>query len=384
MTNIAVLIMAAGTGARFGGNTPKQYAPLLGRRVINWSIDLFQAHPKIGAIYVVTSSEDTTEFPHPTLTGGATRQESVRKALAQITKTPDIVLIHDAARPCLTKEMLDRVIESCVHNRSAIPVLPVVDTLRKIEPNGHSTIQPRDYLHATQTPQAFQFKDIFELHQKYAHENVTDDAALYELDKRTLSFCAGDPDNIKITHAHDLTRAEMILSQRRGDIRIGKGFDVHRLIPATPERPLMLGGLAIAHEMTLDGHSDADVLLHAITDAILGAITEGDIGLHFPPSDPRWKNASSDQFLKHAAQLVRNKGGIISHIDTMIMCEAPKISPHRDAIRQKIADILSLPINRISIKATTTEGLGFTGRKEGIAAEAVATLRLPFSTHQEV
>jgi 2-C-methyl-D-erythritol 4-phosphate cytidylyltransferase/2-C-methyl-D-erythritol 2,4-cyclodiphosphate synthase len=380
------LILAAGKGERFGSTTAKQYQPLLGRRTIDWSIDLFQSKFGTQNVYAVASPDNETILPITKITGGITRQQSVLAGLTFLkecaeVRDDDLVFIHDAARPCVTAELIERLAAKAQNHGSAIPLLPVVDTLRRIDDSGASSIQPRENLHAAQTPQVFRFIDIHTQHLKHVSSKVTDDAALFEIDGKKLHFCPGDADNIKITHPSDLPRAEAILSQRLGDIRTGKGFDVHRLIPATENRPLMLGGIAIPHHMTLDGHSDADVVLHAVTDAVLGALCAGDIGVHFPPSDMRWKNAQSHLFLRHAVQMVQRQQGVISHVDVTLLCEAPKISPHRDAMRQKIADIMSLNINRVSVKATTTEKLGFTGRGEGIAAEAVVTVRLPFSSN---
>lgn len=393
--HIAALIAAAGSGTRFGdGFCPKQYAPLLGRPVLRWSIDRMRSHPQVTHVCVVIQPEhenhihaalgglspDAIQIVH----GGATRQESVRKGLEALAdhSKPDIVLIHDAARPCLTVDVLDRVIGALLNGQhdAVIPALAVTDTLKKSIGTDTITTQPRDGLYAAQTPQGFVFDKILAQHCKHAAENLTDDAALMECDQLPVHMVAGARDNIKITYPEDIDTAAGILSLSCGDVRTGKGYDVHRLVsPPDDLRKLMIGGIVIPHDKVLEGHSDADVGLHAITDALLGAICDGDIGMHFSPRDMRWKNADSGMFLQHAAQLLAAQGGMLMHADLTIICEAPKIGPHRDAMRTRIAELLHLPLHRVSVKATTSEGLGFTGRGEGIAAEAVVTVRLPFS-----
>lgn len=397
MTNktpvIAALIVAAGRGTRFGdGFCPKQYAPLLGRPVLRWSIDRMQTHPQVTHVCVVIQPEhknhiqsalaglqtDAVQIVH----GGATRQESVRKGLeALAAHKPDYVLIHDAARPCMDADLLGRVTGALAQGHDAvIPALAVTDTLKKSNGADTVTTQPRDGLYAAQTPQGFAFDKIIAQHRKHAAENLTDDSALFERDQLPVHMVQGSRDNIKITFPEDINTAAGILSSACGDIRTGKGYDVHRLVPPRDDaRQLIIGGIIIPHDKVLDGHSDADVGLHAITDALLGAICDGDIGMHFSPRDMRWKGADSGMFLQHAAHLLAAQGGILMHADLTIICEAPKIGPHRDAMRARIAGLLHLPMNRVSVKATTSEGLGFTGRGEGIAAEAVVTVRLPFN-----
>jgi len=298
----------------------------------------------------------------------------VQNGLAALRASkPDIVLIHDAARPLISQQLIKELVTAAEKSGAAIPALPVTDTIKR---NGQT--ENREGLFTVQTPQTFRFELIDGLHQKYKDKSLTDDAALCEADGHPVTFVSGQQDNIKITHPADLIRAEQYLLARTGDVRTGQGYDVHRLIPADGSRKLMICGIEIPHTHTLEGHSDADVGLHAITDAILATICAGDIGQHFSPSDARWKNADSATFLKHAAELVAQKGGVITHIDVTLICEAPKIGPHRDVMRQRIADILQLSPQRISVKATTTEGLGFTGRREGIAAQSIVTARLPF------
>lgn len=399
MTNkkprIAALIVAAGSGTRFGdAAVPKQYAPLLGRTVLRWSVDRLRAREDIARICIVIQPEHKTHCQHALagldgiqiVDGGTTRQQSVRRGLEAIAPyAPDFVLIHDAARPCLTGTLIDNVIYGLASGHdSAIPALPVTDTLKKVDTRGDVTTHSRDGLFAVQTPQGFSFNKILAQHQAHADESLTDDAALFERAGLPVHLVSGMRDNIKITYADDMHAAAGILSLTCGDIRTGKGYDVHRLVPPRDDaRQLIIGGIVIPHDKVLDGHSDADVGLHAITDALLGTICDGDIGMHFSPKDMRWKGADSGMFLQHAAQLLAAQGGMLMHADLTIICEAPKIGPHRDNMRKRIAELLHLPLNRVSVKATTTEGLGFTGRGEGIAAEAVVTVRLPFAPHTD-
>ena len=371
---IVALIVAAGTGERFGSNVPKQYLPLLGKTVLAWSVEAFKNHPLVSEVVVVVHPDHPKLENIHTVHGGSTRQQSVQNGLAALRPAkPDIVLIHDAARPLISQQLITDLCKAAAESGAAIPALPVTDTVKR---NGQT--ESREGLYTVQTPQTFRFDLIDSLHQKYKDKSLTDDAALCEVEGHPVTFVAGQPDNIKITHPADLSRAEQHLFSRNGDVRTGQGYDVHKLIPASGDRKLMICGVEIPHTHVLEGHSDADVGLHAITDAILATVCAGDIGQHFSPSDARWKNADSVLFLKHAAGLVAKQGGIITHIDVTLICEAPKIGPHRETMRQRIADILQLPVQRISVKATTTEGLGFTGRREGIAAQSIVTVRLPF------
>jgi 2-C-methyl-D-erythritol 4-phosphate cytidylyltransferase / 2-C-methyl-D-erythritol 2,4-cyclodiphosphate synthase len=384
---IAVLVVAAGTGERFGGGLPKQYLPLLGRPVLTWSIDVFHQHPDISDIRVVIHPDHAALYKHAAaglkipapVIGGTSRQDSVLKGLESLAASkPDYVLIHDAARPGVTPELVSGICDALRNADAVVPGLPVTDTVRRVAGDTAKT-ESREGLYTIQTPQAFKFGLILDLHRKHRDSPVTDDAALCELAGQTVAIAPGDKGNFKITHADDLALMEQSIAARLGDVRTGTGYDVHRLVDAGSGRKLMLCGIEVPHDKALDGHSDADVALHALTDALLGAICDGDIGVHFSPKDARWKGADSATFLKHAGDLIRAQGGIIAHIDVTIVCEAPKIGPHRDKMRARMGEILSLPLSRISLKATTTEGLGFTGRREGIAAEAVATVRLPFS-----
>ncbi|MDF3022933.1 MAG: ispDF [Alphaproteobacteria bacterium] len=383
--NIAVLIVAAGSGERFGADVPKQYLPLLGRPVLNWSVDIFSQHPDIKSVYVAIHPDHAGQFAAiapgiSAIHGGGTRQQSVLKGLEEIARRdkPDYVLIHDAARPGLSTELITNICITLKINEAVIPGLPVTDTIKRT--NGASVkTESRDNLYAIQTPQGFKFDTILALHRQHADKSLTDDAALCEIAGPAVKIVAGEKGNFKVTHPEDLALMEQTIAARCGDIRTGTGYDVHKLVEQAG-RKLMICGMELQHTHVLEGHSDADVGLHAITDALLATICDGDIGMHFKPTDARWKNADSSTFLRHAAGLVAAQGGIITHVDVTIICEAPKIGPHRDAMRARIGGILALPLNRVSVKATTTEGLGFTGRREGIAAEAVATVRLPFTS----
>lgn len=383
MSGVAVLVVAAGKGERVGGAVPKQYAPLMGKPVLRWTLDAWVRQPNVTAIQVAIGPEQEALYADAVagldlrapIAGGATRQESVRLGLEALADVlPDIVLIHDAARPLVSDRLITAVIASLEAGAdAAVPLLPVADTLKKHDGSAWNTVS-RDGLHRAQTPQGFRFAKILRAHRHYAQRNVTDDMALAELAGLHIREVAGEEENLKITTPEDFARAEAQLRAKLGESRTGMGYDVHKFSAGDH---VWLCGIKVAHDHALEGHSDADVGLHALTDAILGAIGEGDIGVHFPPSDERWRGAPSWKFLDHAANLVRRKGGAIVHCDVTLICERPKVGPHREAMRARIADILSLDIARVSVKATTTEGLGFAGRQEGLAAQAVATVRLP-------
>jgi 2-C-methyl-D-erythritol 4-phosphate cytidylyltransferase / 2-C-methyl-D-erythritol 2,4-cyclodiphosphate synthase len=381
----AAVIVAGGSGSRFGGG--KQFAKLGGRPLIDWSLDVFGAQPDIGAIALVLPAEvpNVTVIGSPTGTpviraaGGATRQESVRNGLeALVRHRPKNVLIHDAARPLVSSTVIGGVLSALDSAPAALPVVPVTDTLKRgALGNAVQETVPRDGLWRAQTPQGFHFDAILAAHRKFADGSFTDDAAIAEAAGIPVTLVEGDPRNIKITVRDDLILAEALL---RGGVEkqmitvTGQGFDVHRLISGDG---VWLCGIKVPGSFALLGHSDADCGLHALTDAVLGAIGAGDIGMHFPPSDERWKGAASDKFLLHALELVREAGGKLVHADVTLICERPKIAPHRAAMRARIAEITGLPLARVSVKATTTEELGFTGRREGIAAQAVATVAVP-------
>lgn len=379
----AALIVAAGKGVRAGGGTAKQFATLCGKPMLVHSVTALFSHPEITETTVVIGEGqedqarlalgDSVSFVS-LLTGGAERRDSVRAGLESLAgKGVTRVLIHDAARPFLPAAVIDALLAALDHATGAVPVLPVADTLAK----GDATLGdnvPRAGLNRIQTPQAFHFDAILAAHRAWPEEEeATDDAQMLRRMGQDVMLVPGDPMLEKITHPADFAAAE---ARHAATLisRSATGFDVHRFEAG---QELWLGGILIPHDKGLSGHSDADVALHAITDALLGTIGAGDIGMHFPPSDPKWRGAASAQFLEHAAGLVREQGGIIDFIDVTIICEAPKIGPHRAAIRASIAAILALPVSRISLKATTTERLGFTGRGEGMAAQAIATVRLP-------
>jgi 2-C-methyl-D-erythritol 4-phosphate cytidylyltransferase/2-C-methyl-D-erythritol 2,4-cyclodiphosphate synthase len=307
--------------------------------------------------------------------GGAERQDSVRLGLeALAARQPDRVLIHDGARPFPDAALIDRVVDGLDRAPAAIPALPLGDTIKRAADGRVLETIDRSQLWRAQTPQGFHFDAILAAHRQMAGRMLTDDAAVAEAAGIAPLIVMGSEENLKVTTAEDLAAAERLLAARQADVRVGQGFDVH---PFGPGDHVMVCGVAIPHEVAPVGHSDADVGLHALTDAVLGAIGAGDIGMHFPPSDPRWRGASSDRFLAYAATLVRERGGTIAAIDVTIICERPKIAPYRDRMIERVAEILEISIGRVSVKATTTERLGFTGRGEGIAAQAVATIRLP-------
>jgi 2-C-methyl-D-erythritol 4-phosphate cytidylyltransferase/2-C-methyl-D-erythritol 2,4-cyclodiphosphate synthase len=381
MLRIALLIVAAGSGSRAGGNMPKQYQKLGGVPMLRRSIQAFAGIPGIDFTQIVVGPEHEPQFRAATeglklltpVAGGDTRSHSVFHGLhALAVHKPDLVLIHDAARPLVSRALIERVIAALENGADgAIPLLPVADTL-KTESEGHLKTVPRDGLLRAQTPQGFRFAAIFAAHQKFARKDVTDDMAMAELAGLKIVSVPGEEGNLKITTQNDMEFAERLLAGG-AEFRTGMGLDAHRFVAGDH---VWLCGVKIAHDKGLEGHSDADAGLHALTDAILGAIGAGDIGQHFPPSDPKWRGANSAQFLEHAARLMREAGGTLTHCDVTLICERPKISPHREAMRVRVADILGLDVSRVSLKATTTEGMGFTGRGEGLAAQAVATIRM--------
>ncbi len=392
MPEIVSIIVAAGRGTRAGSDLPKQFRQIGGDVMLSRTLSLFLEHQNVGAVQPVINAEDVALYRDATAAltatkllppafGGATRQASVRAGLeALAARQPDIVLIHDAARPFASNALLTRAIQAAQKSGAAIPALPVTDTVKTVDGLGYvDKTLDRASLRLVQTPQAFGFAKLLEAHrraQQAGRDDFTDDAALAEWAGMKVSLFAGEPGNIKITTPEDFARSEAMQFAAMGDVRTGTGIDVHAFGPGDH---VMLGGVRIAHDHALVGHSDADVGLHALVDAILGALADGDIGSHFPPSDPQWRGASSDQFLTFAVERVAARGGRIAHLDLTIVCETPKIGPHRDAIRAQIAKLAQLGIGRVAVKATTSEKLGFTGRGEGIAAYATATVRLPWS-----
>jgi len=384
MPGFAALIVAAGSGSRMGG-TPKQYRHLGGVPMLRRTIQAFLFCPEIGCVQTVIGAAQDKEYqaaargldlPPPVL-GGATRQESVRNGLAALAaKRPEGVLVHDAARPFVSSATIQSVIDALKGGaQAALPLLPVSDSLKHRDESGVLRSVSRDELYRAQTPQGFSFAAIREAHERFRDTEVTDDIALAEMAGLRIVSVPGDEQNMKITTSSDFDLAERMLASAM-EIRTGSGFDVHRFVPGDH---VWLCGVKIPHDHALEGHSDADAGLHALCDAIFGAIGAGDIGQHFPPSDERWRDAPSHKFLAHAAELMRKAGGELVNCDVTLICEAPRIGPHRETMRQTIARILDVDLARVSVKATTTEGLGFTGRREGLAAQAVANIRMPRS-----
>ena len=371
---ITAIIVAAGQGLRAGDGPPKQYRTISGVPVLRRSVETFLAQADVDKVIVVINPEHAGLYEHAVgdlglpspVAGGASRQESVLNGLISlIEEAPEIVLIHDAARALVSNEVISHVIDKVKDSGTgAIPALPVTDTLKKSKDGIVEETISRTGLFSVQTPQGFPYLEILNAHKKASGKELTDDAAVAEAAGMKVSLVAGAKENIKLTKHEDFTG-------HSHDVRIGSGFDVHAFEAGDH---VILCGVKIPHDKGLRGHSDADAGLHALTDALLGTIGEGDIGDHFPPSDEQWKDAASDLFLRHAASLVSKAGGAITNVDVTLICEAPKIGPHRAAMRRRVADILGLEATRVSIKATTTEQLGFTGRGEGLAAQATATV----------
>ena len=385
---VAAVVVAAGRGFRAGGAGPKQYREIGGEPVVRSSLKGLAGHPDIAMVQPVIHPDDADLFrsaaaglevlaPVP---GGATRQASVRAGLEALSpRRPDFVLVHDAARPFVSAALISRGIAAARACGAAIPALAIADTVKTVDPSGivTGTIE-RAPLRLVQTPQAFAFAPLLAAHQR-AHaagrEDFTDDAALAEWAGIEVGTFAGEAGNIKLTTADDFARAQAAELAALTDVRTGFGYDVHAFGAGDH---VTLGGVRIAHMQGLSGHSDADVVLHALVDAILGALADGDIGVHFPPSDPQWRGASSDRFLAFAIERLRARKGRIAHLDVNVVCEAPRIGPHRDAMRARIAEIAGIDVTRVAVKATTSEKLGFIGRSEGMAAFATATIRLPW------
>lgn len=390
---VAVVIVAAGRGERAGrAEGPKQYRPIGGRPVISHTLDVFLRHPRIGRIVVAIHPDDdelfraatsgTTDERILTIHGGATRQESTRLALLALRDdAPTMVLIHDAVRPFVDNALVDRTIDAIEGQQGALPAMQVADTLKRTDGRGNvAETVPRTDLHAAQTPQGFPFAAILAAHQKafqLGKNDFTDDAAVAEWARIPVRIVTGSPDNIKLTWARDMSIADQRLGTARQafpDVRTGNGYDVHSFEPGDH---VMLCGVKIPHAKQLSGHSDADVGLHALTDALLATCGAGDIGSHFPPSDPQWEGAASRLFVEHAAAIVRSNGGRIANADITLICEAPRVGPHRQAMVEAIAAMLGIAPSRVSVKATTNEKLGFVGREEGIAAIATASVVFP-------
>ena len=378
MDKVTALIVAAGSGNRLGGGLPKQYRAIGGKAVLAHAVDALASHPAIDAVRLVIG-EGQEELACTALgsrdvgdviIGGAARGDSVRAGLSTIDS--EIVLVHDAARPFCPHDVVDRLLAALGEHDGAVPVLAVADTLAQIDGATLGDPVDRALLARVQTPQAFRTEALKQAYANFAAPNPTDESSVMRSAGVAVATVEGDAMLDKLTTSADWARAETLLAARLVS-RTGMGFDVHAF---AGDGPVMMGGIEIAHERGLAGHSDADVVLHAITDALLGAAGLGDIGEHFPPSDPQWKDAASAIFLAHAASLIRERGGIIDFVDCTVIGEAPRVGPHRAAMRFSVATILGLAESQVSIKATTTERLGFTGRREGLAAQAVATIRM--------
>jgi len=374
---VTALIVAAGRGERVGGGVPKQFRPIGGKPVLRWAVEALLGHPGVKRTTVVIG-EGQEELAsaalaglavEPLVRGGAERADSVRAGLAAIDG--DAVLVHDAARPFCPPAVVDRLLAQLEFFAGAAPVLPVSDTLARASDHLSEPVD-RDGLVRVQTPQAFRLDALREAYASWSGAAPTDETTVLRAAGMQVAVVAGDSALEKLTSVDDFQRAEAWLASRLVP-RTGTGFDVHAF---SGEGPVVIGGIAIPHARGLAGHSDADVALHAITDALLGAAALGDIGEHFPPSDPQWKGASSDRFLRHAVALLLARGAVIDHLDCTIIAEEPRVGPHRSAMRHRIAEIAGLRADQVSVKATTTDGLGFTGRREGIAAQAVANVRL--------
>jgi 2-C-methyl-D-erythritol 4-phosphate cytidylyltransferase/2-C-methyl-D-erythritol 2,4-cyclodiphosphate synthase len=384
----AAILVAAGRGLRAGAGGPKQYRAIGGRTVIFRAMAPFCRHAAISAVQPVLNPDDIAIFDAavqglqhaPPATGGATRQASVHAGLeALVSHKPEIVLIHDAARPFVSAALISRAIDAASATGAAIPAIALADTVKLVDASGNVEATPeRARLRIAQTPQAFRFDVILQAHRRAVREgrsDFTDDAALAEWAGLTVATFEGDAANMKLTTPEDFVREEARLASLLGDVRTGTGYDVHAFGDGDH---LMICGVRVPHDRGFLAHSDGDVGLHALVDAILGALADGDIGSHFPPSDIKWKGAASDKFLKYAVDRVAARGGRIANLEVTLICERPKIGPLRDTMRARIAEIAGLDISRVAVKATTSERLGFTGREEGIAATACATIRLPW------
>ena len=387
-SGVAAVVVAGGRGLRAGGDLPKQYRQIFGEPVIRPGLAALANHAGVSLVQPVIHADDAALFRAasvgisvlPPVHGGATRQASVRAGLEALQPhDPQLVLVHDAARPFASEALIARAIAAGRASGAAVPVIAVADTVKTVDAAGCVTgTIDRAHLRMVQTPQAFGFAALLDAHRRAkaaGRDDFTDDAALAEWAGLKVATFEGEAENVKLTTDGDFVRAEAAKFAALSDVRMGFGFDVHSFDAGDH---VMLGGVRISHPRGLSGHSDADVVLHALVDAILGALADGDIGVHFPPSDPQWRGASSDRFLAFAAKRVRARGGVIAHLDVTIVCEAPRIGPHRDAMRARIAEIAGVAIERVAVKATTSEKMGFTGRGEGMAAFANATVRLPW------
>ncbi len=375
---VAAILVAAGSGVRFGAGRPKQFVSLAGRPVLRWAAEALSRHVQllqpVGDAAAIDEALDGMEHL-PVVPGGVTRQDSVRAGLEALAPhAPDIVLVHDAARPFIPADTVPALLEALLTHRGAIPAAPVADTLKRGDAGVITGTVPRENLYRAQTPQAFSFATLLALHRTPPPGVATDDAWLLEQAGHAVALVPGHEENVKLTYPSDAARLERTLSSTLVP-RVGTGFDVHVLKAG---RPMILCGVTVPAELGLDGHSDADVGIHALCDAIYGALAEGDIGRHFPPTEGEWKDADSARFLRHAASRIAARGGVLANADVTLICERPKITPHAPAMRARLAELLGVPVSRISVKATTTERLGFPGRGEGIAAQAAVSLMVPW------
>lgn len=376
------LIVAGGKGERHGGARPKQYALLAGIPVLRHAVERFAAHAGIAAVQVVIDPAWEEEYARAVagltvlapVPGGATRQESVLAGLEALAEhAPSHVLVHDAARPMVSAALIDRVLEGLTTEEVVIPTLPIAETVKEVAEQAVVRTVTREAWVIVQTPQGFAYPALLEAHQAAVGKSLPDDAAVMEAAGKKVMTVAGEAGNIKLTWSEDIMRAEAMIAGQM-ETRVGMGFDVHRFGDGDA---VMLCGVAVPHAQGLEGHSDADVALHAVVDGLLGVLAEGDIGQHFPPSDARWKDADSADFVAHAVALLKERGGQLTHVDVTIIGEAPKIAPHREALRARLVELLGVTQNAVSVKATTTERLGFLGREEGLAAQALVTVALP-------
>ncbi len=380
----AALVVAAGRGVRFGGETPKQYAPLGGKPLLRHSLAALAGHPAVSQVRAVIDPADRPLYEAageglpllPPVAGGTSRQESVRLGLESLADAnPDRVLIHDGARPFVAPDMVNRILAALDEAPGAIAALPMTDTVKREADGRIAGTVERTGLWRAQTPQGFRFREILAAHKDASSAlGLTDDAAVAEHAGLAVRLVEGSTANLKVTTPEDLARAERWLAGGGEEIRTGFGFDVHRFEAGDG---VTLCGVAVPHDRALAGHSDADVGLHALVDALLGALAAGDIGQHFPPSDPQWKGADSARFAGYVRELLAERGGRIVNLDVTLICERPKVGPHRAAMVARLAELFGVAPGRVSVKATTTERLGFTGRGEGIAAQATVTLALP-------
>jgi 2-C-methyl-D-erythritol 4-phosphate cytidylyltransferase/2-C-methyl-D-erythritol 2,4-cyclodiphosphate synthase len=387
---VAAVVVAAGRGTRSGLDFPKQYKVMGGSPMVRETLCIFTRHPEVDVVLPVIHPDDTERFAKAAegltlatpVPGAASRQGSVRAGLeALAASAPDVVLVHDAARPFTSEALVSRAIQAASRTGAAVPGLAVTDTVKLVDKDGQiEATLDRAALRTVQTPQSFLFPALLDAHRRAAaagRDDFTDDAALAEWAGMKVAVFDGEQSNIKMTTPEDFTRMDRDTQAALSDIRTGIGYDIHSF--DRDGDGVWLGGVKIPHNKRLSGHSDADVAIHALVDAILGALADGDIGVHFPPSDEKWRGASSDQFLKFAIDRVKQRGGMVAHLDVAIVCEAPKVNPHRDAMRARIAEIAGISMDRVGVKATTNEKLGALGRSEGIAAMATATVRLPWS-----